>query len=180
MRMAWMIGLCVIATSASGCGGPSGGSMPDGGTAPSGFQDEILRAHNMARANAMPAPSPALAPMTWSADAASVAQTWANGCHFMHNTGSGYGENIYAASGGTTTGAGVVASWASEAASYDYATNACSGTCGHYTQVVWRDSIQVGCALANCTANSPFGSGSWVFVVCDYTPPGNFVGQRPY
>jgi len=180
MRVGPMI-LCVILTSVSiGCGGSSSASGGDAATTPSGFADEMVRAHNAVRASAMPAPSPALAPMTWSADAASVAQSWANGCRFMHNTGAGFGENIYAASGGTTSATNVVHSWASEVSSYDYATNACSGTCGHYTQVVWRDSTQVGCALANCTTNSPFGSGNWVFVVCDYTPPGNFVGQRPY
>jgi len=41
------------------------------------------------------------------------------------------------------------------------------------TQVVWRNSQQVGCGSANCP-------GGGKFVVCSYNPPGNFNGQRPY
>ena len=75
--------------------------------------------------------------------------------------------------------------WASEAPDYDYASNTCNAppdrTCGHYTQIVWRSSTLVGCAYARCTQNSPFsGFPTWDFWVCDYSPPGNWVGQRPY
>ena len=53
--------------------------------------------------------------------------------------------------------------------------------CGHYTQLVWRNSTLLGCAYARCTSNSPFqGVPTWDFWVCDYSPPGNWVGQRPY
>ena len=74
----------------------------------------------------------------------------------------------------------VVAMWASEAKSYDYATNGCSGVCGHYTQVVWRSTTSVGCAIQRCATGSPFGGSTWFFAVCNYVPPGNFVGERPY
>jgi hypothetical protein len=72
--------------------------------------------------------------------------------------------------------------WAAEAPDYDYATNTCKAgqVCGHYTQIVWRSTTAVGCAFRTCTTGSPFGSGSWDFWVCDYAPPGNYVGQRPY
>jgi hypothetical protein len=77
-----------------------------------------------------------------------------------------------------------VAAWGGEASFYDYATNSCSAgkDCGHYTQIVWRDSVRAGCAHHTCTTNSPFGAQnpSWDFWVCDYEPPGNVVGQRPY
>jgi pathogenesis-related protein 1 len=62
--------------------------------------------------------------------------------------------------------------WASEAAQYDYKTNRCTGTCGHYTQLVWRDTKEVGCAVAR-SANREV----WA---CDYAPPGNYIGMRPY
>jgi hypothetical protein len=77
----------------------------------------------------------------------------------------------------------VVQAWASEAADYDYASNSCAPgkVCGHYTQLVWRNSTLVGCAYARCTQNSPFdGVPTWDFWVCDYSPPGNWIGQRPY
>ncbi len=143
------------------------------------FENEILAAHNAVRASATPTPSPALAPLGWSSAAASTAQAWANGCQFGHNPSAGYGENIFASSS-AASGTSVVDDWASEVASYDYASNGCSGTCGHYTQIVWRDTTAVGCAQATCTTGSPFGAGEWTFVVCDYDPPGNFSGQRPY
>jgi hypothetical protein len=40
----------------------------------------------------------------------------------------------------------------------------------------------VGCARRTCTTGSPFsgGTGEWTFWVCDYDPPGNWVGERPY
>lgn len=48
--------------------------------------------------------------------------------------------------------------------------------------IVWRDTLRVGCAHRTCDTNSPFGAQlpSWDFWVCDYEPPGNFVGRRPY
>ena len=73
-------------------------------------------------------------------------------------------------------------SWANEAPNYNYANNTCADVCGHYTQVVWRDSTTLGCGVTQCNVNSPFGAGfpNWTFVVCNYAPPGNFTGQRPY
>ncbi len=74
--------------------------------------------------------------------------------------------------------------WASEDVDYDYASNTCNAgkVCGHYTQLVWRDSTGVGCASRVCNVNSPFtiGNGRWILWVCDYLPPGNYIGERPY
>lgn len=184
--------LPLLALALTACGGASPGADAgeadagvDAGTRPlskDGGQSEIIDAHNAVRLRAMPAPSPALPLMSWSDDAAAVAAAWADGCKFVHNPAlsGAYGENLFAASGGTWTPTAVVESWASEASKYDYANNRCSATCGHYTQVVWRASVGVGCASKTCTTNSPFGSGSWVLWVCDYAPAGNIVGQRPY
>jgi hypothetical protein len=43
---------------------------------------------------------------------------------------------------------------------------------GHYTQIVWRNTQSVGCALV--------GNGRTDFLVCRYSPAGNFYGERPY
>ncbi|CAH1441532.1 unnamed protein product [Lactuca virosa] len=45
--------------------------------------------------------------------------------------------------------------------------------CGHYTQVVWRNSVRLGCARVQCN------NDAW-FVTCNYDPPGNYVGEKPY
>lgn len=168
------------ATQSGNDGGTQSGSdmrpsgPPEGNPALNGITAE----HNKARAAAQPTPSPALPALTWSSTVAATAQAWANKCNFAHNPNSGYGENIYATSG-TATPAAVVADWVSEKADYNYSANSCSAVCGHYTQVVWRNSLRLGCGVKTCPAGSGF-SGPWQFWVCDYDPPGNFNGTRPY
>ncbi len=142
----------------------------------------MVAAHNQARANALPSPGSPLTPLAWSSTIADVAQSYAERCRFEHSDGD-LGENLYVESGQTASPAEVVASWASEIAFYDYAANSCAPReqCGHYTQIVWSDTRRVGCGRARCTSNSPFGNDNpWNNWVCNYDPPGNFVGQRPY
>lgn len=145
----------------------------------------ITLAHNQIRAAVQTqAPLPFL---TWSPSLAATAAAWvaqcqsANGQLLDHNDGrsSGHpyyvGENIYASSG-QASGDDAVQLWASEGANYNYANNSCSGgTCGHYTQLVWRATLEVGCALGNCNGLQ-FPST----IVCDYGPGGNVGGQKPY
>jgi uncharacterized protein YkwD len=165
----------LLALACVGCNAQSGAS--------SGENASMLSEHNQVRANASPAPSPALTPLAWSDTVAQVAQSWAQQCQFAHNANRGdVGENIYASTGGATP-AQVVSTWASESADYDYASNTCapSKVCGHYTQLVWRSTQSLGCGKATCTVNSPFpGFTQWELWVCDYQPPGNLSGQRPY
>jgi len=84
------------------------------------------------------------------------------------------GENIYATTGSTVAPSAAVSSWMSEASSYDYATNNISAA-GHYTQVVWRASVRIGCAIVNCTNYTYHNT-----VLCDYAPGGNITSQKPY
>ena len=141
----------------------------------------IVAAHNAVRAAVSPAPATPLPQMQWSEEDAAVARAYAAKCVFAHNAQRGQrGENIYASGGTGKTPNDVVQNWASESKNYTYATNQCSGVCGHYTQVVWRESVKLGCAAQKCTTNSPFGGGTWEFWVCDYSPPGNFNGRKPY
>jgi hypothetical protein len=138
------------------------------------------------RSNPLPPPAAPLPALTWSADAAAVALAWANNCNYSHNTGRGQrGENIAASAPvGHWAIADAVSAWASEAQYYDYPSNTCAAgkECGHYTQLVWSTTLRAGCAHSVCHANSPFGAQfpDWDFFVCDYEPPGNYFGQRPY
>jgi hypothetical protein len=148
----------------------------------------VTARHNLVRANVSPPANPALPPLCYDASVASVAQQWADGCTWAHRTNLqqlGLGENLYAyATSGpppATPQLLAVDAWAAEAANYNYAANSCSGVCGHYTQVGWRNSNRLGCAVRQCTTGSPFaGYPTWWFVVCNYQPPGNYIGQRPY
>jgi uncharacterized protein YkwD len=137
--------------------------------------DETAARQMVAAQNALRAKAgvPALA---WSEDLARSAQEWADTLiaerRFQHRPKSKYGENMYESRGGQTPPAKVVDRWAAEAANYDYKSNKCKGVCGHYTQIVWRDTKQVGCAVAR--------EGDREVWVCEYAPPGNYVGMRPY
>jgi len=138
----------------------------------------IVSRHNYYRADARldVAAIPALPKLVWDTTVAASAQAWANNCQFQHSGGQ-YGENIWAGSTGFFTVTNMVDSWASEKASFTYPTtcNAPPGkSCGHYTQIIWKDTRRIGCGLANAC---PSG---FDLLVCQYDPPGNFVGAAPY
>jgi len=143
--------------------------------------DDIVAAHNRVRRAVGVSEK-----MRWSVELAAYAQEWADvlktqrGCSIEHRPRTGqyaqkYGENLSWVSGKTQTGAEAVSEWASEGSGYDYKTGKCTGVCGHYTQIVWRSSRIVGCATASCQGSTK--SQLWV---CNYAPPGNVPGEKPY
>jgi uncharacterized protein YkwD len=181
----WVIALLVhVALSDVGCASagdaaPPGVDPNDGAEERAAFAQAFVDAHNDARAAATPPPPAPLPPMQWKDELAAFATDWALGCVFEHSGGP-YGENLALFSAPSTTPADVVEAWASEVADYDYARKRCApgAQCGHYTQVVWRDSTGVGCGVAACDGVIGFGAG--MLFVCSYDPPGNFIGQQPY
>jgi len=154
--------------------------------------DLWVAVHNNVRANGPfgpgnPAPNPPLTPLTWSNSAQAVAVGWAATCTYAHNPNRGaLGENIYWQTGSAPGPANPTNFWAAENQLYNWTTNTCLPLqeCGHYTQIVWSTTTQVGCAIQSC--DGTFGTpppgviGPWHYVVCDYSPPGNIVGVKPY
>ncbi len=142
----------------------------------------IVDAHNAVRR--MVQTSPALGDLVWDDTLAATARAWVAMCRDQDaptglidhnpNRGQNVGENVFGSSGGAT-GDQAVASWAGERSNYDYSTNTCNGICGHYTQIVWRSTTNVGCAIGSC-AGLTFGTS----IVCDYSPAGNVGSQKPY
>ena len=132
--------------------------------------ETILQAHNAVRAQI------GIPPLIWSSQLANFAQEWANHLaatgNFSHRPGNRYGENLYMISGRSVSPSDVVRAWVAEARGYDLQTNTCNGVCGHYTQVVWRQTRAIGCAVASYGYRQVW--------VCNYDPPGNVVGYRPY
>ncbi|CAK9145001.1 unnamed protein product [Ilex paraguariensis] len=131
---------------------------------------DYLNAHNAARSQV------GAGPLTWDNKVASYAQNYANqrinDCNLKHSQGQ-YGENLATATP-TLSGTSAVNLWVGERVNYDHNSNSCTGgQCGHYTQVVWRNSVRLGCARVQC-------KNGWWFVTCNYDPPGNVIGQRPY
>ena len=55
---------------------------------------------------------------------------------------------------------------------------------GHYTQMVWNTTKEVGCAIAKSTVGGESrGTRTgelWSYLACRYKPAGNFIGQKPY
>jgi Cysteine-rich secretory protein family len=162
-------------------------------TCQAGFVTEHNRVRTRVNSGLMPAPAgtfqpipaPLMSPLAWDATIASGAQTWADGCSHTHSGAAGLGENLYYSAGSVPTPADAVASWESESTAYTYAAigdpvNTFSDI-GHYTQLVWANTTQIGCGVTHCTTNTPFpGFPEWDFIVCRYSPPGNFTGQFPY
>ena len=140
--------------------------------------------HNQARLaeNA----SPPLPQLTWDPALAVIAANWAAMCRDVdapiglidHNPGRSatyptyVGENIY---GGASSAKAAVDLWMTERPNYNVEANSCNGVCGHYTQIVWRKTLKVGCAISNCPALRYSDS-----IICNYGPGGNFNGERPY
>jgi len=150
--------------------------------------EAFIVAHNKWRAGAgvseILSYSPALA-VSAQASAFKLKQT--NGCEMRHSKPDGkYGENLFWGSAlnwsdgrkelQKVSPEQVVDSWGSEKANYDYENNSCTPgkMCGHYTQMVWRTTKTVGCAMAVCEDTQ---TQVWV---CRYQPAGNWVGNTPY
>ena len=95
-------------------------------------------------------------------------------CELVHSH-SGHGENLFWGSGKQWEIADAVGRWVAENSAYDYEKNAClhNKACGHYTQMVWKETKRVGCAKTACDSGD-------MFIVCQYDPPGNYIGERPY
>ncbi|TKR86859.1 hypothetical protein L596_011367 [Steinernema carpocapsae] len=78
-----------------------------------------------------------------------------------------YGENIGA---GHTPCANVVKMWYDEESKYNYEASKYNPDCGHFTQLVWRNSRRLGVGIAKSATGI-------YYIVANYDPPGNFVGQ---
>jgi len=141
----------------------------------------ILKVHNAAR-KAVGVP-----PLVWSAKIARHAQAWANRLArlqtLQHRPHSGiwkriYGENLAMAGGSSAIadyGQKGSLQWLGEKRRYRHGSHSLAGV-GHYTQMVWRKTLRIGCATAH------YQKGPWknVILVCNYDPAGNMMGESPY
>ena len=146
--------------------------------APSSTAKTLLDRHNFYRAQVgVPA-------LKWSDRLASNAQGWANnlasrgGKTLQHSSGSGEGENLWMGSAGYFSQQTMVDGWGEEKKYYkpgvfpDVSTTGNWSDVGHYTQLVWRNTTEVGCAIATAGGND--------ILVCRYSPPGNYMGQKAF
>jgi hypothetical protein len=141
------------------------------------FHDRILAAQNRERAML------GIAPLRWDADLAEDAQSWASELTrtgaFRHAAGyirEGAGENLWAGTKGAYRAEEMVDAWAREKRYFkpgpfpsDHHSIA---AVGHYTQIIWRKSQTVGCALSR--------GHRLDVLVCRYQNAGNVEGEKPF
>jgi len=146
------------------------------------YKQAVLNHHNIHRRNHS-APD-----LVWSTALEDSAKKWALKCIWAHNTtinGGGYGQNI--AAGVSKSAVGVVVSdlWYNNEMPYfagQYGKSQPNMDSfekwGHFTQVVWKQTSKVGCYTAPCSQGMSNVNGRYTsFTVCNYGPPGNFLGN---
>ena len=127
---------------------------------------DYLAAHNQLRARHC------VPPMVWDAELAAQAKAWANRCMFEHDPSAGsVGENLYYESPRLRDVKAGVDDWYSEIAEYNFATTRYISAAGHFTQVIWKSSTRLGCAVNYC----PGMKGA--YLVCRYAPAGNVTSN---
>ena len=115
-------------------------------------------------------------PVTWNAGIADVAQKVADGfscgaqLEHSHSSyqGKGLGENL--AYGFDFESGASINAWFNEIHLYDYSKPGFYENTGHFTQLVWASTTQIGCGYKVCP---PEENG--VYVVCEYMPQGNVI-----
>lgn len=153
--------------------------MMGGTAARADFDQRLLASHNAERA-AMGVP-----PLAWNDKLAAEARGWAVELaatgRFEHSPDAPgkapEGENLWAGTPRAYSPEAMVGLWVSEKKDYRpgvFPNNSRSGDIeqvGHYTQLIWRGSDQVGCATAVGREEE--------FLVCRYSGAGNVYGVRP-
>jgi uncharacterized protein YkwD len=136
------------------------------------FRDALLKRHNDFRG------AHAVGKLTWNTTLSGFAGkylqkrgTGKNTCPNFEHSGGPYGENL-AIGYGTPTQA--VSAWGDERAEYNFNKPGFSSATGHFTQMVWKDTRQVGCARKYCTSSNVYRG--W-YLACEYWPRGNVIGQ---
>jgi hypothetical protein len=144
------------------------------------FEGRLLAAHNRERA-ALGVPA-----LQWSDALAADAQRWATELgragRFEHSPdepgAEPQGENLWAGTRGHYAPEAMVGLWIAEKKHFQpglFPSNSRTGRVqdvSHYTQLAWRESGAIGCALAQGPRED--------VLVCRYSQAGNVIGRRPF
>lgn len=165
----------IALTAALAASAPLIGASVDRGAS---FDARILAAHNRERA-AVGVPA-----LAWDAQLAADAKSWADALAetgaFAHSPADPtdpevQGENLWAGTRGAWAPEEMVGLWISEKRDFRqgvFPAVSKSGDLekvGHYTQLIWRNTKKVGCAVARGARED--------VLVCRYSEGGNVIGE---
>ena len=141
------------------------------------WEAQALSLHNRERAAFR------VAPLAWDFGLAGAADVYASELartgrwgHSPKATRPGQGENLWMGTRGAYSLEEMAGGWAAEKSLFrpgifpTVSTSRNWSDVAHYTQMIWKGTTRVGCALRK--------SRKWDFLICRYSPPGNVVGQR--
>jgi hypothetical protein len=147
----------------------------------SNLDARLLAAHNRERAAA------GVPPLEWDQSLAADAAEWGEYLaelgdieHFPDDPDDPdpQGENLFLGSKGHFPPEAMVGRWIDEKAHFKagvFPDNSRTGDLedvGHYTQLMWRTTSRVGCAVRP--------SEDYEILVCRYSQAGNVIGERPF
>lgn len=145
------------------------------------LEQRLLAGHNRERA------ALGIAPLAWDPALARDARAYADHLvrvgHLVHSQDDPtdpdpQGENLWAGTSGYYGPEAMIGLWADEKQDFKpgvFPNNSISGdleNVAHYTQLVWRSSKAVGCAVAHGSEDD--------FLVCRYSEGGNVIGEVPF
>ncbi|MFT4091235.1 MAG: CAP family protein [Asticcacaulis sp.] len=141
----------------------------------SDLSEQMLQLHNTERQLV------GTTPVRWNTDLADDAQIWAD--HLARNnlfehSNTRDGENLWMGTAAAYSYRQMAQLWADEKAKFKYAafpdisTDGNWASVGHYTQMIWSTTTDIGCAKATSKTQD--------ILVCRYRQPGNVFGQKPY
>ncbi|XP_046715760.1 protein PRY1-like [Silurus meridionalis] len=151
---------------------PPGGIEKSQAMADESFKAKFLDKHNEYRKKH------GVPPVTFSQDLCTTAQTWADhmlSIKTLKHSDTNDGENVYYCQSSVKTalvGEEPVTDWYNEIKDYDFSKPGDQPGTGHFTQVVWKATTEIGVGLAT--------DGHTSFVVGQYKPAGNIINPGYY
>jgi hypothetical protein len=144
-----------------------------------GVDSRLLAAQNAERQRL------GIKPLVWNSKLADHARKWAKTLavadmfeHSVSAADGGEGENLWFGSKGDYSPEEMIGFFVDERTMFkkgvfpDVSTTGRWEDVGHYTQLIWKDTREVGCAIASNARRD--------LLVCRYTPAGNTVGETVY
>ncbi|XP_067002477.2 venom allergen 5.02-like [Anabrus simplex] len=135
--------------------------------------------------------------LTWSDELASIAQRWADQCEYQHDTCRNtetywwVGQNIAISNSwpcdtlpNSPDWKFPMDSWYSEVKDFDKSIitkyRSTSAQTGHYTQIVWANTSEIGCGYTAFFGGQGSQKKCSQYYVCNYGMGGNIIDQEVY